>query len=99
MAAHARGSALKIMENFRRPRHYPFMKNLALLALAAASLLAAQTTTKPPVHVDGYHTAKGATVAPYVRTAPDKTPQNNWSVKPNVNPETGKKGDKAPAKK
>jgi hypothetical protein len=76
------------------------MKTSALLALAAASLLAAQTTTtKPPVHVDGYHTAQGATVAPYVRTAPDKTPQNNWSVKPNVNPQTGKKGDKSPAKK
>ena len=28
------------------------------------------------------------------RTAPNNTDKDNWSTKPNVNPETGKKGNK-----
>jgi hypothetical protein len=70
------------------------MRKLALLTVAAAMALTAQTPPKPPVHVDEYTRKDGTTVAPHDRTAPDHTKQNNWSEKGNVNPETGKKGDK-----
>lgn len=48
------------------------------------------------VFVQGYTTKNGTYVAPHYRSAPDSNPYNNWSVKPNVNPYTGKMGTKSP---
>jgi hypothetical protein len=47
----------------------------------------------PALHLHA-DTKEASAVAPHDRTAPDKTERNNWSAKGNVNPETGKKGDK-----
>ncbi len=75
------------------------MLKYALLAFTAMALTGmAQTTTKPPVHVEGHTTKNGTVIAPHDRTAPDSTRGNNWSTKGNTNPETGKPGDK-PAQK
>jgi hypothetical protein len=57
----------------------------ALLALSASASAAG-------VHVKGYVRSNGTYVAPYVRTAPDKSLFNNYSTKPNINPYTGKEG-------
>lgn len=46
------------------------------------------------VNVRGYTTKSGRYVAPHKRSAPDRTKQNNWSTKGNVNPYTGKEGAK-----
>lgn len=49
-----------------------------------------------PVHVRGYTKKNGTYVAPHYRSHPDKSYNNNWSVKGNVNPYTGKPGTKNP---
>lgn len=49
-----------------------------------------------PVHVNGYTKKNGTYVAPHYRSHPDKSYNNNWSVKGNVNPYTGKPGTKNP---
>lgn len=48
------------------------------------------------VHVSGYTRSTGTYVAPHYRTAPNRTRLDNWSVKPNVNPYTGRAGTKSP---
>ena len=47
-------------------------------------------------HVQGYVTKRGTYVKGYDRTTKDNTKLNNWSTKGNVNPETGKPGEKPP---
>ena len=49
-----------------------------------------------PVHVKGYYKKNGTYVAPHYRSHPDKSYNNNWSTKGNVNPYTGKPGTKNP---
>jgi len=48
-----------------------------------------------PVYVRGYFRRNGTYVAPYVRTSPNSTKDDNWSTKGNVNPYTGKAGTKS----
>ncbi len=58
-----------------------------LLVAFAAPLLAADR-----VQVQGYTRKDGTFVQPYYRSAPDKSFNNNWSTKGNINPYTGKAG-------
>ena len=51
------------------------------------------------VKVRGYTKKNGKYVAPYHRTAPNKTKTDNYSTKGNVNPYTGKAGSVDPSKK
>ncbi len=44
--------------------------------------------------VKGYTKKDGTYVAPSHATNPDSTKSNNWSQKGNVNPHTGKEGEK-----
>jgi hypothetical protein len=44
------------------------------------------------VSVRGDTTKRGTYVQPHVRTAPNKTKNDNWSTRGNVNPRTGKVG-------
>lgn len=44
------------------------------------------------VYVEGYYRKNGTYVRPHWRTAPDRTCQNNYSSKGNVNPYTGQAG-------
>ena len=48
--------------------------------------------------VKGYTTKNGTYVAPHQQTNPNKTQRDNWSSKPNVNPDTGKAGTIEPKK-
>ena len=48
------------------------------------------------VHVQGYYRSNGTYVQPHERSAPDNSYNNNWSVKPNVNPYTGQQGTRNP---
>ena len=50
------------------------------------------------VHVKGYFKKNGTYVAPHYRSNPDNNIYNNWSVKGNVNPYTGKEGTHNPNK-
>jgi hypothetical protein len=63
-------------------------------------MLAAVICTAPAlargVHVRGYTTKNGTYVAPHYRSAPDHSRSNNWSTHGNVNPYTGKVGNKNP---
>lgn len=47
-------------------------------------------------HVDTYQKKNGTVVQEHNRTTKNNTDMDNWSTKPNVNPETGKKGTKKP---
>ena len=49
-------------------------------------------------NVSGYTKKDGTVVAPYQRTTPNGTQRDNWSSKPNYNPNTGKEGTKEPEK-
>jgi hypothetical protein len=55
-----------------------------------------QQTNPNVIHVEGYQKSNSTYVQPHDRTAPNETNHDNWSTKPNVNPETGKKGTKEP---
>lgn len=48
--------------------------------------------------VRGHTTKKGTYVKPHRQTNPDGSKRNNWSSKPNVNPDTGKAGTVDPNK-
>jgi hypothetical protein len=75
----------------------PIAALIISLGLLAGSLAAeAKGGAGGTVTVRGYTKSNGTYVAPHVRTAPDSTPNNNWTTKPNVNPYTGKEGTKAP---
>lgn len=55
------------------------------------------TNTNPSTeHVDTYQKKNGTVVDEHNRTTKNNTDFDNWSTKPNVNPETGKKGTKNP---
>jgi hypothetical protein len=49
-------------------------------------------------HVHSYHKRDGTFVHSHNRTDANRTERDNWSSKPNVNPETGKAGTKEPKK-
>ncbi|NBW77283.1 MAG: hypothetical protein EBR34_16045 [Sphingomonadaceae bacterium] len=46
--------------------------------------------------VSGYVKKDGTYVQPHRATNPNQTQRDNWSSKPNVNPDTGKAGRKEP---
>lgn len=47
-------------------------------------------------HVSGYTKKDGSHVAPHQATNPNDSKRDNWSSKGNVNPHTGKEGNKDP---
>ena len=47
-------------------------------------------------YVNGYYKKNGTYVQPHYRSSPDSSYNNNWSVKPNTNPYTGKRGTRNP---
>ena len=61
---------------------------LLITCLVCSVAIARPTTTK------GYVKKNGAYVAPHAKTTPDKTKNNNYSARGNVNPTTGKEGTK-----
>ena len=71
------------------------MKALLLIAVALAC---GPVVAKGSHSVKGHVTKKGTYVAPHKATNPNATKRDNWSSKPNVNPNTGKTGTKDPDK-
>jgi hypothetical protein len=68
------------------------MKHLLLLILACISF-SVYGQVNPNYHkVDGYYRDNGTRVEPHYRTDPNKTINDNYTTKPNVNPHNGKKG-------
>ena len=57
---------------------------------------APSNTNPEKVHVNTYEKKDGTIVEEHNRTAPNNTNRDNWSTKPNTNPETGEKGTKEP---
>jgi len=48
------------------------------------------------VRVNPYFKSDGSYVKGHFRSEPDRSFNNNWSTKPNVNPHTGKRGWREP---
>ena len=76
------------------------MKMLLLAIFVALSILASPVFAKKQHSGGGSHAVKGHVkkdgtyVQPHRATNPNKTQRDNWSSKPNVNPNTGKTGTK-----
>lgn len=68
-------------------------KLIILLALIPIGMFAQRKT-----HVRSYTKKNGTHVQSHNRTKKNKTERDNWSSKPNYNPETGRKGTKRPKK-
>ena len=66
-----------------------------LIALGSLTPLSIQQAQAGDVHVRGHYRSNGTYVAPYYRTSRDSSYNNNWSVRPNVNPYTGRQGSLA----
>lgn len=67
------------------------MRKLFAGLLLLASLFAQADTT-----VNGYYRKDGTYVAPYARSSPNSTNQDNYSTHGNYNPYTGSSGTRAP---
>lgn len=66
------------------------------LHLIAVVLCLTSAPAVADVYVHGYTRSDGTYVAPYWRSSPDNSYNNNWSVKGNINPYTGKEGTHSP---
>ncbi|MFZ4799845.1 MAG: hypothetical protein ACOYMA_20300 [Bacteroidia bacterium] len=73
-----------------------FKENKTYTAPKQTNTQLQQYNTQPKVHVESYKKENYTEVKEHNRTAPNKTDKDNWSTKPNINPETGKKGTKNP---
>jgi hypothetical protein len=71
------------------------MKKIITISAAVTMLsLATLAQAVGSHHVDGYFRKNGTYVPPHYTTNPDGTRENNWSHQGNVNPYTGKEGNK-----
>jgi hypothetical protein len=71
------------------------LTRIALAAIAAV-LAFSDVSVAKDVQVQGYFRKDGTYVEPYMRSAPDSNPYNNFSTKGNINPYTGQAGTKNP---
>jgi hypothetical protein len=67
-----------------------------LAALCCLAFLATGAMAQRTTHVKGSTRSNGTYVAPHERTKANKTKDDNWSTKGNVNPNTGKRGTRNP---
>lgn len=73
------------------------MKTLFALAIAIVISLSVATPTEAAVRVKGYFKpSTGTYVMPYYRSSPNRTPYDNYSIRGNYNPYSGKVGTKSP---
>lgn len=70
------------------------MKITALCLMGTFSLLSFAANADE--RVNGYYRNNGTYVQPHMRSTPDSSYNNNWSVSPNVNPYTGTQGTHVP---
>jgi hypothetical protein len=70
-----------------------------LFAFVSVALVVASTVLPAvagDVSVRGHVRRDGTYVQPHVRSAPDRSYNNNWSTSPNINPYTGQQGTRQP---
>ena len=72
------------------------MRKLALILGSALLAFTFAVEAFADTYVRGYTRKDGTYVAPYYRSSPNKSYNDNWSVKPNVNPYTGRRGTRSP---
>lgn len=60
--------------------------------LAFVFILTSAAPVLADEHVNGYTRSDGTYVAPYERSSPDNSYNNNWGVQGNTNPYTGREG-------
>jgi hypothetical protein len=65
-------------------------------AFAAAILVALGAYADASDYVPGHYRSNGTYVTPYYRSGRDTSYNNNWTVRPNVNPYTGRQGSLSP---
>ena len=71
------------------------MRKFFVAAVVALFVLMSAAESFSDTYVRGY-TRQDTYVAPHYRSSPDGSYNNNWSVRPNVNPHTGKRGTRSP---
>lgn len=67
-----------------------------ILGLALAFALLSCSCMAQSVYHNGYVNQNGTYVQPHYQSSPDQSYNNNWNVKPNVNPYTGEVGTRQP---
>jgi len=72
------------------------MKTITTFISVLLLVLFSALTFAKDVYVNGYTRSDGTYVAPYYRSSPNKSYNDNWSTSPNTNPYTGKKGTRKP---
>ena len=72
------------------------MKKFLVAAALALFVLTSAAESYADVYVQGYTRRDGTYVAPHYRSSPNRSYNDNWSVKTNVNPRTGKRGTRSP---
>ena len=72
------------------------MKKLLLLLIFSLLVGVPVSVAVADTYVRGYYRKDGTYVRPHYRSSPDSSYNNNWSVKPNVNPYTGRPGTMNP---
>ena len=65
-----------------------------ILTAAIGFLTSMSFAQQKEIYVSGYVKTNGTVVQSHVRTAPDKSFDNNWTTKGNVNPYNGNVGTK-----
>lgn len=72
------------------------MKQIINYSLFTILLLISNFSAAYADYVEGHFRSNGTYVAPYYRSSPDSSLDNNYSTKGNINPYTGKKGTRNP---
>ncbi len=72
------------------------MRKFFVAVAVALFVLTSAAESFSDTFVRGYTRQDGTYVAPHWRSSPDRSYNNNWSVRPNVNPHTGKRGTRNP---
>ena len=72
------------------------MQKFAILIASVMLLFSMTASALADTYVSGYTKKDGTYVQPHYRSSPDRSYNNNWSVRPNVNPHTGRRGTRSP---
>lgn len=68
------------------------LRRLLALALLTTALLSPLASQAGDVSVRGYMRKDGTSVQPHRRSTPNRSFNDNWTTRPNVNPYTGASG-------
>ena len=69
---------------------------ICLIGMMCILVLFVGTAFAGSVRVRGHFRSNGTYVQPHYRSTPDRSFNNNWSTRPNINPYIGKRGTRTP---